>query len=304
MAELQAKLRNALNEARILVLVAQVLLGFQLQSVFQEGYDDLAPASRALRLVSLALLILSFALVVAPVAYHRIVERGSDSERLHRLTTRLVGLALVPFGLGLTTDAYIAADKIGGPRTGALMGAAVALTAFFFWFGIEALSRRARRSPMPATTSPAKPTALDVRIEQVLMELRMVLPGAQALLGFQFVILLMEKFDGLPAWAKAVHLASLGLTSLAAILLMTPAAFHRLAEGGEETERVHRLSSRVLLAAMSVLAVALSGDILVILATATGSVAIGIAAAGGVAVLTHGLWFGLAVVARNGRKAA
>lgn len=35
-------------------------------------------------------------------------------------------------------------------------------------------------------------------MEEVLTECRMVLPGAQALLGFQLAIVLMEAFDRLP----------------------------------------------------------------------------------------------------------
>jgi hypothetical protein len=296
MAALQNRLKHALNEARTLVLVAQVLLGFQFQSVFQKGFDRLPASSQRLLLVSLALVVVSFILLVAPAAYHRLVERGADSERVHRFTTRLVGAALVPFGLGLTAAAYIAGREVGGPGVGGLLGAFVGLAAFFFWFGLEKMTRWKRRAPPMRHASASAATPLDARIEQVLMELRMVLPGAQALLGFQFVILLMEKFDPLPAWSKAVHLISLGFTALATILLMTPAAYHRLAEHGEETEAFHALSGRLLLAAMSALAVGMAGDVLVVLAAATGSLALGLGAAAGVAVLAHGLWFGLALL--------
>jgi hypothetical protein len=58
----------------------------------------------------------------------------------------------------------------------------------------------------------------------------MVLPGAQALLGFQLAIMVLEGFDQLPPASQRVHLASLALMVLSTILLMAPAAYHRLVE--------------------------------------------------------------------------
>ena len=56
----------------------------------------------------------------------------------------------------------------------------------------------------------------------MLIEARVVLPGVQALLGFQFVVVLTDSFERLPPFSQYVHLASLGLMALAMILLMTP----------------------------------------------------------------------------------
>jgi len=44
----------------------------------------------------------------------------------------------------------------------------------------------------------------------------MVLPGAQALLGFQFITVFMQSYDRLPSSVKYVHLASLSATALLA----------------------------------------------------------------------------------------
>src|SRR5712691_9693017 len=93
-------------------------------------------------------------------------------------------------------------------------------------------------------------TKLEDKIEQVLTEARVVLPGAQALLGFQFATMLAQSFESLPSSSKYVHLASLALMALSVIFLMSPAAFHRVVERGEDTERLHRFSSWMLLAAM------------------------------------------------------
>ena len=60
----------------------------------------------------------------------------------------------------------------------------------------------------------------------------LALHGAQALLGFQLVGVLLGGFEHLPASSQYIHVVSLGLVTLSTILLMTPAAYHRLVEQG------------------------------------------------------------------------
>ena len=118
--------------------------------------------------------------------------------------------------------------------------------ALMFWYGFAFLDRRTE----PSSDSHRKPprdsvktdeesemerTPIHKRVEQVLTETRVVLPGAQALLGFQFATILLEAFDKLPASSKYIHMLSLGIMGLTVILLMTPAAHHRIVERGEDT---------------------------------------------------------------------
>src|SRR5262249_21947882 len=83
----------------------------------------------------------------------------------------------------------------------------------------------------PAAESSATP--LDVKIEQMLTEARVILPGAQALFGFQLAIVFTRSFVGVPAVSMIVHAASLLLVILTVVLLMAPAAYHRLVYPGE-----------------------------------------------------------------------
>ena len=76
--ELSKKVKVALYETRMLILGAQILLGFQFRGVFGDGYDQLPADSRYLSGVALGLMIC----VVGP--YHRMVEAGTDSGRFHR----------------------------------------------------------------------------------------------------------------------------------------------------------------------------------------------------------------------------
>jgi len=133
-------------------------------------------------------------------------------------------------------------------------------------------------------------TSMADKIDYVLTEARVVLPGAQALLGFQFVIILTSAFASLPASVKALHGLSLGLIALATILLITPAACHRLVYGGEEVAEFHRIASRLVLSATVFLALGLSADIHVVTYKITESHALAAALAFASAALLIGFW--------------
>ena len=86
-------------------------------------------------------------LLMTPGAYHQIIERGEDTERMHRFTTRIMCVALLPFALGLGIDAFVATEKIIGVAPDITAGLAALLFSLSFWYGIEAVSR-GRRDPI------------------------------------------------------------------------------------------------------------------------------------------------------------
>ncbi len=49
---------------------------------------------------------------------------------------------------------------------------------------------------------------LSAKIEEMLTEARVVLPGAQALLGFQLAVALTHSFERLPFSSRLVHAAA------------------------------------------------------------------------------------------------
>jgi Family of unknown function (DUF6328) len=303
---LENKVENALNETRMLILGAQVLLGFEFQSTFQPGYDRLPTPIQDLKVVGLMLMLLAVGLLLAPGAFHQIVERGNDSTRVIEFTGQIAFLALFPFALGLGIDVYAAAQLVLGPA--AALGAGFGATGFalVFWYGLEWVWRT--RSPLREVTGmPDQPgTDLETKIKQVLTEARVVLPGAQALLGFQFAAMLMDAFDRLPKTSQYVHLASLGLMAACIVLLMAPAAFHRIVERGEDTARLHRFSSAMVLSAMVPLALGIAGDFYVVLAKVLDSTSVAVAFAAASLVFFYGLWFGLMFAVRlrfNSRSA-
>src|SRR3981081_2028843 len=77
--ELSKKVKTALDETRMLILGAQILLGFEVRAAFSDGFDKLPPHSRHLGAFALMLMVPAVALMIMPGPYHRIVEGGQDS---------------------------------------------------------------------------------------------------------------------------------------------------------------------------------------------------------------------------------
>lgn len=302
MPELRAKVDNALDETRMLILGAQVLLGFQFQGALQPGFEKLPTQAQDLKIVGLVLMLVAVGLLLAPGAYHQIVHRGHDSSQVTRFTNRIAMLALLPFALGMGIDVYVASSRILNQTVAIVIGVAALVCALFFWYGLELLVRRNRGAP-ERNEEMDEETDLSTRIKQVLTEARVVLPGAQALLGFAFAAVLMESFSQLPPISQYVHLASLALIALSIVFLMAPAAFHRIVEDGEHTPRVHSFASIMILAAMFTLGLGIAGDFYLVLEKVLKSQAIAIFAAGVAVAFFYGLWFGFTAAVRA-RKAA
>jgi len=84
----------------------------------------------------------------------------------------------------------------------------------------------------------------------LLEECRMVLPGIQALFGFQLVAVFNQKFWDLTVSHRIVHLIAIALVAVAVALVMAPAAYHRLALRNSVSQSFIELSSRLLLCSM------------------------------------------------------
>lgn len=303
MAELRDKIKWALDEARMLILGCEVLLGFQLRSFFEKRFEDLPPYAQHLKFASLWLLLIALLLLLLPAAYHRIVEQGEDTLRQHRFTTTVMDFALLPFAVVLAADVYTAILGVLTPLAAMVCSAGIGLFTLFFWYGLEWIVRSKRRGGKNMKQKErAGHTPLTDKIEHVLTECRVALPGLQALLGFQFATTLMESFSRLPDSSQQIHLVSLGFIAVGMVLLMTPAAYHRIVEEGEATEQFHRFASRMLLAALVSLALGVSGDVFVVARKLLGSVSVAVALATGCAVVFLVTWFGVTGYLRSVRN--
>ena len=98
-------------------------------------------------------------------------------------------------------------------------------------------------------------------ISHLLDECRMVLPGIQALFGFQMVAVFDSEFKKLTHAEQEFHIAAILLVVIAIALLMTPASLHRQVEPRSASERFLNVASRLLLASMFPLALSISIDV-------------------------------------------
>ena len=254
------RVKTALDETRLLILGAQILFGFHLNAAFQQGFGELPALSKHLYVGSFAVMAVAIGFLIAPSLQHRLVEQGRASARLLAVTTRFAAMALLLFALGLATDLYVVIAYRFGAATGLVIGLGFGLLAVILWHGTARLLKRSRKETPPMQEHH---TPLDVRVEQMLTEARVLIPGAQALFGFQLAVMLTDAFGELAASAKVVHVIALCCIVLAMILLMAPAAFHRLAYGGENTEAFYRLGSCLIVVAAPPLALGITLDLYV-----------------------------------------
>ena len=113
----------------------------------------------------------------------------------------------------------------------------------------------------PARREERQQLRLSEAAQTLLDECRMVLPGIQALFGFQLIAVFNERFaKELGRVDQELHLAAIALVALAVALVMTPAAFHRSRGSREVTDTFIHVSSLLLVASMMPLAMGLALD--------------------------------------------
>lgn len=265
MVELSDKVRDALNEVRILILGAQIFLGFQFEAAFQPRFLHLPHLTRWLDSAAYGLMMLAVICLIAPAPLHRVVEHGNDSVRLLRFSTGMAAAALWPFGLCIGIDEFLVASLVMEQRAAMILGGVVSLLAFIAWYAIELARRRSPAARHRSEREKRMRTPVKEKIQTMGTEIRVILPGAQAVLGFQFSAVLTDTFDRLPEAAKLLHFASLTCIAAAVVILMASAAYHRIAAGGEDYRDVDVFGARAMLIALAILGVGLSGDFYLVL---------------------------------------
>jgi hypothetical protein len=298
------KIKLSLDECRMLVLGTQVLISLQFDLAFQSNFSIAPRVSQDLVAVGLALLLAAFVLLLWGPAYHRIALGGRIAHEAQDFMIKTMCSALLPVAFAMGIDAYIVFDLICGRIPGIICGAVVFCFCWMAWYGFGILARNSRppevtrgmKDKSPKDEGPGK---LHDRVNQVMTEARVVLPGAQAMLGFQFITFFEKAFAELPPYVKAIHLGCATLIALTVVLLMTPAAFHRVAEGGEESERLVRVAGRCVVGAMIPLALGMSGDFFVVVMKITRELSIAIPAALAALVVFFALWFGYTLYCRR-----
>ena len=304
MLKLDDAVENVLNEARILLLGGQVLLGFSFRICFEQKFEQISRSAQLAEIIALGIMTAALGWLIWPVAFHQISENGRITASLHAFTTNVLDWALLPFALGLALTLYTVSAALElpySPEIGVVAGAfAIAL-----WYGWSQAGRQPGAKQKVRTelvrqeqNNHDKPDLSD-RIKKVLIECRMALPGAQAFLGFQFAIVFMQDFERLPRSWQIIHFMTLLATTVAIVLLIAPAAYHRIHEAGEDTEHFYKIAGRLLLIALVFLGPGMAGDLFVVIAKVTQSPGLAGVSAGILLLGFYGLWFGVSAWRRK-----
>jgi hypothetical protein len=108
--------------------------------------------------------------------------------------------------------------------------------------------------------------------QYLIEECRMVLPGMQALFGFQLVTVFNQAFsEKLSKPEQLLHLLALGMVAVAIALVMTPAAIHRRSGPFHVTNIFVYSSTRLILVSMFPLLIGICIDFYLIARVITKS---------------------------------
>jgi Family of unknown function (DUF6328) len=104
----------------------------------------------------------------------------------------------------------------------------------------------------------------DRNLNELLQELRVALPGVQILFAFLLTVPFSQGFTRLDGFQRDLYFGVLLATALATILLIAPSANHRLLFRMRDKEYLVQISNRLTIAGLFVLAVSLTGAILLV----------------------------------------
>lgn len=139
-------LAELLQELRVAGLGVQVLFGFLLGLPFTVRFSRLSSGQRDLYVADIVLAAFATATLVGPVAYHRLVFRQHQKERLVRTANALAlgGLAIVALAVSGAVLLIVSYVVPGAPAT--VISVCVFLVFLILWFAVP-LARRERQRP-------------------------------------------------------------------------------------------------------------------------------------------------------------
>ena len=139
---LDRNLGELLQELRVAGLGVQVLFGFLLSLPFTTRFTHLSPGQRNLYLGTIVLAAVATALLLGPVAYHRLVFRQGQKERLVRAANIMAITGLATVGLAVSAAILLVTDFVSSGLTAGLITAFVTCLFAGLWFALPLAHRR------------------------------------------------------------------------------------------------------------------------------------------------------------------
>lgn len=140
---------------------------------------------------------------------------------------------------------------------------------------------------------------IDRELIELLNELRVTLPGVQVLFAFLLILPFQQGWSRVTEFQKDVYFGTFVCAAIAAVLLISPTANHRLnfRMGTEVKERLLFRANRVVIAGTVFLALGLSGAVFLI-TDILFEAKVAAVTTGLIAFFLAWLWFGIPLLSR------
>jgi hypothetical protein len=130
-----------LQELRVAETGVQILFAFMLSIAFQQRFQTLDDLQRTIYVITLLFCTLSIALLVAPVAFHRLVFRQGLKDELVKITNRLALAGTSFLLLAVLSGVLLIFDYVVGRGFAAVVTGVLAVLFIGLWVALP-LSRR------------------------------------------------------------------------------------------------------------------------------------------------------------------
>jgi Family of unknown function (DUF6328) len=145
-------LAELLQELRVAGIGVQVIFGFLLSLPFYMRFTTLGHTQRVLYLVAVMLAAVSTALLLGPVAYHRLVFRRRLKESLVRAANAMAICGLATVALTICTVVVLVVSAVEQGLPALLMGVFVVCVFAGLWFVLPLTRRWANTEAMHANS--------------------------------------------------------------------------------------------------------------------------------------------------------
>jgi len=135
-------LAELLQELRVAGLGVQVLFGFLLSLPFTAAFKQLGGGERDLYLACLILAAVATALLLGPVAYHRLVFRRGEKEQLVRAASVMAIAGLATVGLAVSAAVLLVTGFVASGLPAVLITVLVTCVFGLLWFAFPLARRR------------------------------------------------------------------------------------------------------------------------------------------------------------------
>jgi hypothetical protein len=134
-----------LQELRVAETGVQILFAFMLSIAFQQRFQTLDDFQRTVYVITLLFCTLSIAVLVAPVAFHRLVFRKGLKEELVKITSKLALAGTSLLLLAVLSGVLLIFDYVVGRGFAAVVTGLLAVVFLGLWLVLPLSQRKNQR---------------------------------------------------------------------------------------------------------------------------------------------------------------